>query len=80
MGLNSFLQKWSTTMAKIKKAIDHLKIEKEIKVELIPVYLNEDEFQDKKDEVQNLLSSILISSHKRGRPTKNEMEDLKNAA
>ena len=42
--------------------------------------LNEDEFQDKKDEVQNLLSSILISSHKRGRPTKNEMEDLKNAA
>ena len=80
MGLNNLFKTWSATMAKIKKAIDHLRNKKEIKVELIPVYLNEYEFQNKKDEVQNLLSSILISSHKRGRPTKSEMEDYKNAA
>lgn len=80
MGLNNIFQKWSLAMAKVKNAIDHLKLKKEIKVELIPVYLNEYDFQDKKEEIQNLLSSILISSHKRGRPTKNEMEDLKNAA
>lgn len=80
MILGKFIQKWSAQMANAKQAIDHLRKHKEIKVKLIPVYTSADEFQDKKDEVQNLLSKILINAHKRGRPSKFDDEEVKYAA
>ena len=67
-------------MAKVKKAIEHLKKKREINVELIPVYIPDSEFQEKKDEIQNLIAKILISAHKRGRPSKQDEEDFKYAA
>lgn len=67
-------------MAKLKKAVEHLKSKKEIVVELIPAYMPEADFQDKKDEVQNLISRILLSTHKRGRPSKDEDEVEEYAA
>ena len=67
-------------MAKIKKAVEHLKKKKEITVELIPAYMSEADFQEKKEEVQNLISRILISTHKRGRPSRDENEVDKYAA
>lgn len=80
MKLSNFIQQWSVTMAKIKNAVDHLKRKKEIEVELIPVYMPEADFQDKKEEVQNLISRILLSTHKRGRPSKDEDEVEEYAA
>lgn len=67
-------------MAKIKNAVDHLKRKKEIEVELIPAYMPEADFQDKKEEVQNLIARILLSTHKRGRPSKDEDEVEEYAA
>lgn len=80
MSPNSFFQEWSATMAIAKKAVEHLRKKKEIKVELIPVYIPQAEFQEKKDEIQNLIAKILISAHKRGRPSKNCEEELGYAA
>ena len=37
---------------------------KEIKVELIPVYIPHDEFLEKKAEIQNLIAKILIDDYK----------------
>ena len=67
-------------MAKTKQAVDHLRKKKEIKIELIPVYIPDAEFQEKKAEIQNLIAKILISTHKRGRPSKQDEEDLEYAA
>lgn len=77
MSLNKFYQIWSVTMAKIKNAVEHLRNRNEIEVELIPAYMPDADFQDKKEEVQNLISRILLSTHKRGRPSKDreEIED-----
>lgn len=80
MSLNKLIQTWSATMAKIIKAVEHLRNRKEIKVELIPVYMSDADFQDKKEEIQNLISRIVISTHKRGRPSKNELEVKDHAA
>lgn len=77
---NKFILQWSVAMAKFKKAIEHLKKKKEISVELIPAYMSEADFQEKKEEVQNLISKILISTHKRGRPSKDEDDIGKYAA
>lgn len=80
MSLNNFIQRWSVTMAKVKNAVEHLRNKKEIEVELIPAYMPDADFQDKKEEVQNLISRILLSTHKRGRPSDNEDEVEKYAA
>ena len=80
MTLNNIIPKWSVAMAKVKKAVEHLRKNKEITVELIPAYMSDADFQDKKKEVQNLISRILISTHKRGRPSKDEDEVDKYAA
>ena len=80
MSLNKFIQKWSVTMAKAKKAIEHLRKNKEINAELIPAYMSSVDFQEKKTEVQNLIAKMLISSHKRGRPSNKDEEELNHAA
>ncbi len=80
MSLNNHLQIWSATMAKTKKAIEHLRKHKEVKVQLIPAYMSYEDFQEKKIEVQTLLAKILINAHKRGRPSKNDDEELDYAA
>ncbi|MEZ4872622.1 MAG: hypothetical protein R2827_10400 [Bdellovibrionales bacterium] len=61
-------------MAKLKNAVEHLRNTNEIKVELIPAYMPDADFQDKKEEVQNLISRILLSTQKRGRPSKDREE------
>ena len=42
---------------------------KEIKVELIPVYIPKHEFDEKKEEIQDFIAKILIQAHQ---------NDLKN--
>lgn len=74
MSLNKFFQIWSVAMAKLKNAVEHLRNKTEIEVELIPAYMPDADFQDKKEEVQNLISRILLSTHKRGRPSKDREE------
>jgi coproporphyrinogen III oxidase-like Fe-S oxidoreductase len=80
MILNNIIQKWSVAMAQVKKAVEHLRKNKEITVELIPAYMSDTDFQEKKEEVQNLISRILISTHKRGRPSKDISKVDKYAA
>jgi len=41
-----------------------VKKKKEIKVELIPVYIPHEEFLEKKAEIQNLIAKILIDDYK----------------
>ena len=41
-----------------------MKKKKEIKVELIPVYIPHEEFLEKKAEIQNLIAKILIDDYK----------------
>ena len=52
MSLNNFIQIWSVTMAKVKNAVEHLRNKKEIEVELIPAYMPDADFQDKKEEIE----------------------------
>jgi len=67
-------------MAKAKKAVEHLNKRKEIKIELIPVYVSEIEFQEKKKEIQNLIARMVVSTQKRGRPSKDQEENFEYAA
>ena len=67
-------------MAKTKKAIEHLKRKKEMNVELIPVYVPDEEFQKHKKVVQDLIARMLISAQKRGRPTNDLEEGFDHAA
>jgi hypothetical protein len=76
MKLNKVFQIWSATMAKAKKAIEHLRKNKDIKVELIPAYIPHEEFLEKKAEVQKILAKMFISAHQRGRPSKRDEEEL----
>ena len=39
------------------------RIKKEMKVELIPVYIPKHEFDEKKEEIQDLIAKILIQAH-----------------
>jgi hypothetical protein len=71
---------WSVIMAKTKKATEHLKIKKELQVNLIPVIESNIDFQERKEEVQDVISKILIQSHKRGRPSMKDEEDNRYAA
>lgn len=80
MNRSSFIRQWSETMAKPKHAAVNLKKKKEIKVNLIPVYISDSEFQEKKEEVQDIITKILISTQKRGRPSMKYVEDSKYAA
>lgn len=64
-------KKRSETVAENKKAIVRLKktrTKKIIDVELIPVYVSEQEFMERKVIIQNLLAKILISSEKEKGP------------
>lgn len=54
--------------------------ENEIQVELTPVFVCAEEYQEKKEEIQNLITKIFISSHKRGRPSNSDAEELGYAA
>ncbi|MCE3014147.1 MAG: hypothetical protein LW878_13890 [Proteobacteria bacterium] len=38
---------------------------KEIKIEFIPVYIPDAEFQEKKAEIQNLIARMVVSVHKK---------------
>ncbi len=67
-------------MAKAKKAVEHLRKKKEIKVELIPVYIPHEDFLENKAEVQNILTKMFISAHQRGRPSKRNEQELDYAA
>jgi hypothetical protein len=80
MSLNKFFPKWSVTMAKAKKVIGHVSKRKEIKIELIPVYISESEFQEKKKDIQNLIARMVVSTQKRGRPSNDQEEDFEYAA
>ncbi|WP_413943594.1 hypothetical protein [Bdellovibrio sp. HCB-162] len=42
-----------------------------LKVELIPIYISQEEFVEKKEEVQNLIARILIDYHKKKITKKN---------
>jgi hypothetical protein len=67
-------------MAKTKKATEHLRNKKEINVELIPVYIPDNEFQENKKIVQQLIARMLVTSQKRGRPSHTQDEDFDYAA
>ena len=67
-------------MAKVVKAVEHLKRKKEIKVILNPAFISHEEFLEKKAEVQKILAKMFISAHKRGRPSKHDDEELEYVA
>lgn len=48
------------------------KTKKEIKVELIPVFISEEEFKEKKEIVQNLIAKILLQAHFEEHKEKND--------
>lgn len=75
-----FIQTWSVAMAKVKKAIEHLRPLKKLNIEFIPFPVSKSEFQEAKEEVQNIITKMLIASHKRGRPSKNDDEELDYAS
>lgn len=80
MKLSNFIQLWSVTMAKVKKAVEHLSDKKEMNIEFVPVYISKQDFQKKKSEVQTLIARMLVAAQKRGRPSKHDLEEIDNAA
>ena len=80
MSRSKIIHQWGVTMAKVKRAIEHLKKKKEMKVDLIPAYVPHEEFLERKTEAQNILAKMLIDAHKRGRPSKKNEEDFDYAA
>jgi hypothetical protein len=67
-------------MGRAKKAPGRLSDHKMIKVTLIPEYISEVDFQEKKKEIQDVITKILIMSQKRGRPSKSDEQENQNAA
>lgn len=53
------------------------KPKKEIPIELIPIYIPDDEFQKKKSEIQNLIARMIVDGCKREAQGK---QSLKNNA
>ena len=54
------------------------KQKKEISIELIPVYIPDDEFQKKKAEIQNLIARMVIAGSKREAQSKQQSKKSAN--
>lgn len=67
-------------MGRTKKSAGQLSDHKMIKVTLIPEYISEVDFQDKKKEIQDVITKILIMSQKRGRPSNSDEQENQYAA
>lgn len=80
MKRESTFQKWRRIMVKIKSVSQVTIPNKKLEVKLIPSPESLFEFQERKDEVQDIISKMIILATTRGRPRKDEMEDFKNAA
>ena len=80
MKRESTFQKWRLLMAKIKSLSGLTIPRKKIEVKLIPSPESLFEFQERKDEVQDIISKMIILATTRGRPRKDELEEFKNAA
>jgi hypothetical protein len=80
MSLSKIIHQWGVTMAKVKRAIEHLSEPKEMNIEFVPIYISKDDFQKKKSEVQTLIARMLVSAQKRGRPSKHDLKEINDAA
>ncbi|HLE12937.1 MAG TPA: hypothetical protein VI754_16910 [Bacteriovoracaceae bacterium] len=67
-------------MAKNKLLSGAKKAPKKLKVRLIPYYENMIEFQQRKEEAQEIIAKMIILATTRGRPRKDEEEDFEHAA
>lgn len=56
------------------------KSNKMIEIELVPEYESELEFQKRRNQVQDIISKMIILATTRGRSRKDEMENIQNAA
>lgn len=72
--------KWRLILAKIKSLSGLTIPSKRIEVKLIPTPESLFSFQERKDEVQEIISKMIILATTRGRPRKDKEENLKNAA
>jgi hypothetical protein len=76
MKQNKIFQLWSYCMAKMPKKNKSSNKLNLITVELIPVNESEAEHQNRVENVQIILTQMYLRLLKRGRPVKNEEEEL----
>ena len=79
MNLNKFIQLWKELMAISKRTLGPKKAKLPIKVTLIPVVKDKNEFIERSNEVKNIVSKMIIAATTRGRPQREE-EEMQNAA
>lgn len=76
MKQNKLFQLWSYMMAKKPMKISTKSKSNLIAIELIPVIETEVEYLERVEEVQVILTQMYLRLLKRGRPLKNEEEEL----
>jgi predicted component of type VI protein secretion system len=76
MKLNKFFQLWSSILAKVSKKTKCSNRPSLITIELIAVTETETEHQERVQAVQVILIQMYLRLLKRGRPLKNEEENL----
>jgi hypothetical protein len=76
MKLNELFQLWSNKMAKKPNKIGIKNKASVISIELVPVIENEVEYLERVEEVQVILTQMYLRLLRRGRPLKNEEEEL----
>ena len=80
MNLNKLFQDWSIRMAqKAKDAVKRRPIA-DMRVKLIPIVDELNNFTELKTEIQNLITMMVSNLHKRGRPKKQNDEVNSDAA
>jgi hypothetical protein len=80
MKRESIFQTWRLLMTKRKSLKGVTGSSKIIKIKLIPSPESLIEFEERKNEVQDIISKMIILATTRGRPRKDEQEDYNNAA
>ena len=80
MNLSKFTQIWRQLMARPLSGVG-IKTKLSLpKIELVPVKLKENQVKEKFEEIQRIISQIILFSHKRGRKRKDYHQEESYAA
>jgi len=80
MNLNKFIQHFGNYMKQRLTKLSRKAQFESLRVQLSPVQVHTDEIKSIREVIQHLISSMVLSSKKRGRPRNDDRSEVKNAA
>lgn len=80
MNLNKFIQHFGSYMKQRLTKLSRKAQFESLRVQLNPVQVHTDEIQSIREVIRHLISSMVLSAKKRGRPRKDNQPEVTNAA